>query len=88
MITRQDTQKVIDLLKELEWVEILTHPRDVLFDRWDYRHFHRLRELAEAQAWDPFVTYLRCCGETHVRETVETLTKRTTPRWFPQCLAP
>ena len=52
MITRQNTQKVIELLRELEWVEILHHPWYVLFDRWDCYHFHRLRELAEVQTCD------------------------------------
>ena len=78
MITRRDTQQVIELLRELEWGKILAHPEDVFHDRWDYHHFRRLRAMAEARAWVPFVTYLRSCGETCVRETVETLIKRTT----------
>ena len=49
MITRRDTQQVIELLRELEWGEILAHPEDVLHDRWDYHHFRRLRAMAEAR---------------------------------------
>ena len=87
MITRRDAQQVVESLRELEWGEIVHHPEDVLWHRWDYRHYHRLRDLAERGAWGALVTALRSCGETHVRESVETLIKRRSPRWYRHYLA-
>ena len=86
MLTRQDTKQIIRAVKELEWWEILHNPEDVAFDRWDYHHYHNLRQFAEKGNWHCFVAYLRTCGETHVRDSVETLIKWYSPRWYHQFL--
>ena len=88
MILRGDVQKVLQTLLETEWSYWVDHKQEWIrlcldpADLWDGYHWQIVRCLVQFQLWEDLKKHIKGIVETHLKDQILLLIKKTSARLY------
>ena len=88
MILRGDVQKVLQTLLETEWSYWVDHKQEWIrlcldpTDLWDGYHWQIVRCLVQFQLWEDLKKHIKGIVETHLKDQILLLIKKTSARLY------